>query len=83
MSSWSALTRRAAREPSSIRASIRLRRAEITAISPPEKTPFPRRSITTAAAIRMGSFMVYEPLILAAPGGNDALRGGAHLVNGS
>ena len=57
MSSWSALTRDAARLPSAISPSMRLRRAEMMAISLPEKKPLPRSSTTMEAAMKRGSDM--------------------------
>ena len=58
MLSWSTFTRAAAREPSSSSVSMRLRRAESTAISPPEKKPFPSSSRKIEAAMNRGSDMV-------------------------
>ena len=43
MLSWRAFTREAARLPSSMRPSMRLRRAEMIAISLPEKKPLPEQ----------------------------------------
>ena len=57
MSSWRARTRPAARLPSSIRLSMRLRRAVMIAISLPEKKPFPRSSTRMEATMRTGSDM--------------------------
>ena len=57
MLSWSAFTRAAGRLPSSTSASMRLRRAESTAISPPEKNPFPSRRTKIEAAMKRGSDM--------------------------
>jgi hypothetical protein len=55
MSSWSAFTRAAARLPALAMPSIRLFRAVITAISLPEKNPFPSRRSTIDAAMKSGS----------------------------
>ena len=60
MLSWSARTREAARLPSLARLSMRLRRAEMIAISLPEKKPFPSSSSTIEAAIQRGSDMGVE-----------------------
>ncbi len=61
MSSWSALTRDAARLPSAISPSMRLRRAEMMAISLPEKKPLPRSRTTMETAMKTGSDMAWSP----------------------
>src|SRR5262245_20935233 len=57
MLSWRYLPRRAPRLPSSISDSTRLRRAEMIAISLPEKKPLPSRQKRIAIATRTGSDM--------------------------
>ncbi len=60
MLSWRAFTREAARLPSSMRPSMRLRRAEMIAISLPEKKPLPSSSTKIEAAMKRGSDMALE-----------------------
>ena len=60
MLSWRAFTREAARLPSSMRPSMRLRRAEMIAISLPEKKPLPSSSRKIEAAMKRGSDMALE-----------------------
>ncbi len=57
MLSWRPFTRAAARLPSSTRLSMRLRRAEMIAISLPEKNPLPSSRRTIEAAMKRGSDM--------------------------
>ena len=57
MLSWSSWTRLAARLPCSASRSILLRRAEMIAISLPEKRPLPSSITTMATTMTRGSVM--------------------------